>query len=48
MRNIKKVKIGNCVFGGEKIYVQSMLNRRSDDIEGSVEQAEELQRQAAI
>ena len=44
MRNIKKVKVGNCVFGGEKIYVQSMLNRRSDDIEGSVEQAEELQK----
>ncbi len=43
MRDIKKVKVGNCVLDGSKIYIQSMLNRRSDDIEGSVNQAIELE-----
>ena len=41
---MKKVKIGNCVFGGEKIYIQSMLNVPADDIENSVKQAVELEK----
>ncbi len=28
----------------KKIYIQSMLNKRSDDIEGSVDQAVELEK----
>ena len=44
MRELKKVKVGNCVLGGGRIYVQSMLNKRSDDIEGSVQQAVELEK----
>lgn len=44
MRNIKSVKVGNCVLNGEHIYIQSMLNARSDDIEGSVKQAVELEK----
>ena len=43
MRDIKTVKVGNLLLDGSKIYVQSMLNRRSDDIEGSVMQAYELE-----
>ena len=44
MREVKKVKVGNCVLGGGRIYIQSMLNKRSDDIEGSVQQAVELEK----
>lgn len=44
MRNVKAVKVGNCVLDGNHIYIQSMLNVRSDDIEGSVEQAVELEK----
>lgn len=44
MRNVKPVKVGNCVLDGRHIYIQSMLNVRSDDIEGSVKQAVELER----
>lgn len=44
MRNLKPVKIGNCILNGEKIYIQSMLNTRSDDIEGSVAQAMSLEK----
>lgn len=44
MRNIKPVKVGNCILNGEKIYIQSMLNTRSDDIEGSVLQAMSLEK----
>lgn len=39
-----KVKVGNIILGDGKIYVQSMLNRSADDIEGSVEQAVELEK----
>ena len=39
----KIVKVGNLKLGDGNIYIQSMLNRRSDDIEGSVEQAVELE-----
>jgi (E)-4-hydroxy-3-methylbut-2-enyl-diphosphate synthase len=41
---MKIVKVGNCVLGGEKIYIQSMLNVRSDDIDGNVIQAVELEK----
>lgn len=42
-KQTKKVQVGNCVLGGEKIYIQSMLNVRSDDIAGSVAQALKLE-----
>ena len=44
MRNVKPVKVGDCVLDGKHIYIQSMLNARSDDIEGSVKQAVELEK----
>ena len=39
MRTVKPVKVGDCLLDGKHIYIQSMLNRRSDDIAGSVEPA---------
>lgn len=43
-RLAQKVKIGNVLIGGnEPIAVQSMLSKRSDDIEGSVAQAKQLE-----
>lgn len=44
MRNVRPVKVGDCVLDGEHIYIQSMLNARSDDIAGSVKQAVELEK----
>lgn len=44
MRNVKPIKVGECVLDGKYIYIQSMLNARSDDIEGSVKQAVELEK----
>lgn len=44
MRNVKSVKVGDCVLDGKHIYIQSMLNVNSNDIEGSVKQAEELEK----
>ena len=45
IRNSKKVKIGNIyIGGGEKIAVQSMLNKPASDIEGSVAQAVALEK----
>lgn len=44
MRNVKRVKVGDFVLDGNHIYIQSMLNARSDDIEGSVKQAVELEK----
>lgn len=45
IRNSKKVKVGNIyVGGGEKITVQSMLNKPASDIEASVRQALELEK----
>lgn len=41
---MKKVRVGNCDFGGEKIYIQSMLNIPADDVENSVKQAVELEK----
>lgn len=43
MRNVRAVKVGGLTLDGEKIYVQSMLNVPSTDIEGSVAQAVELE-----
>ncbi len=39
----KKVRVGNIVLGGEKIYIQSMLNVPAEDIAGSVAQAQALE-----
>lgn len=44
MREVKNVKVGDCVLDGKHIYIQSMLNARSDDIEGNVKQAVELEK----
>ena len=44
MRHVRPVKVGDCVLDGKHIYIQSMLNMRSDDIEGSVRQAVELEK----
>ena len=44
MRNVKPVRVGDCILDGRHIYIQSMLNMRSDDIEGSVRQAVELEK----
>ena len=43
MRKVKPVKVGDYILNGEKIYVQSMLNTSSDDIDGSVAQSIELE-----
>lgn len=43
MRELKPVKVGNLILDGHKIYIQSMLSTRSDDIDGSVRQALELE-----
>ena len=45
MRTVKPVKVGDCLLDGKHIYIQSMLNRRSDDIAGSVEQALALEQE---
>lgn len=44
MRKVKSVRVGNCTLDGKRIYVQSMLNKRSDDVEGNVQQAIELEK----
>lgn len=44
MREVKTVKVGDCVLDGKHIYIQSMLNARSDDIQGNVKQAVELEK----
>ena len=45
IRNSRKVKVGNLfIGGGEKISVQSMLNKPASDIEASVKQAVELEK----
>lgn len=43
MRNVKPVSVGSCMLDGKHIYIQSMLNTRSDDIAGSVAQAVALE-----
>ncbi len=44
MRKIRPVKVGGCVLDGSHIYIQSMLNVPSYDIDGSVKQAVELEK----
>lgn len=44
MRKVRLVRVGGLTLGGGRIYIQSMLNTRASDIEGSVRQAEELER----
>lgn len=44
MRNVKPVKIGDCLLDGNHIYIQSMLNKPSNDINGNVQQAIELEK----
>lgn len=44
MRNIKKIKLKDIILGDGKIYIQSMLNIPSEDIEGNVRQAIELEK----
>ncbi len=43
-RMITPVSVGNCVLDGSHIYIQSMLNKRSDDIAASVAQAVALEK----
>lgn len=43
MHKVKPVKLKELTFDGKKIYVQSMLNVPSYDIEGSVRQAKHLE-----
>ena len=43
VRTVKPVKVGNACLDGAHIYIQSMLNARSDDISGSVAQAVALE-----
>lgn len=43
MRKVKPVKLKDLTFDGKKIYIQSMLNTPSYDIEGSVRQAKRLE-----
>ncbi len=40
----KQVKVGGITLGDGKIYIQSMLNRPAQDVEGSVKQAVELEK----
>lgn len=44
LRRIKAVKLKDYTFDGKRIYIQSMLNVRSDDISGNVRQAVELEK----
>ncbi|SEK93345.1 flavodoxin-dependent (E)-4-hydroxy-3-methylbut-2-enyl-diphosphate synthase [Ruminococcus albus] len=44
MRNVDPVKVGGLTLDGKHIYIQSMLNVPSTDIEGSVAQAESLEK----
>lgn len=44
MRKVRPVRVGDLTLDGEKIYIQSMLNVPSTDIEGSVAQAVGLEK----
>lgn len=44
MRNCRPVKVGGLTLDGKKIYVQSMISIPSTNIEGSVDQAIELEK----
>lgn len=41
--SVKKVKLGALTLGGDRIYIQSMLNIPATDVEGSVKQAVALE-----
>lgn len=43
-RNVRPVKVGDCLLDGKKIYIQSMLNVSAKDVDGNVRQAVELER----
>ncbi|NLP26103.1 MAG: flavodoxin-dependent (E)-4-hydroxy-3-methylbut-2-enyl-diphosphate synthase, partial [Clostridiales bacterium] len=43
MRELNTVRVGGLKLDGKKIYIQSMLSNRSDDIDGNVKQALELE-----
>lgn len=43
-RKVIPVTVGNLTLDGRKIYIQSMLNVRADNIEGNVKQAIELEK----
>ena len=43
MRKVTPVKLKNLTFGDGNIYIQSMLNTKSTDVEGSVLQAKALE-----
>ena len=42
MRNLHPVKIGQCLLDGKHIYIQSMLNTKTTDVEGSLNQIRAL------
>lgn len=44
MRKLHEVRVGDLTLDGKKIYIQSMLNVPSTDIEGSVRQAVSLEK----
>ncbi|MEE5991620.1 MAG: flavodoxin-dependent (E)-4-hydroxy-3-methylbut-2-enyl-diphosphate synthase [Oscillospiraceae bacterium] len=44
MRNVKPVKVGDCILDGQHIYIQSMLNVPAENIEGNVKQAIALEK----
>lgn len=44
MRNVRPVNVGSFTLDGKHIYVQSMLNVISSDIEGNVKQAVQLEK----
>lgn len=43
MRNVKPVKVGDCVLDGAHIYIQSMLNVPAENPEGNAAQAAALE-----
>lgn len=44
MKKVRQVKLNNLTLGNGHIYIQSMLNVSSEDIEGSVKQAVSLEK----
>ncbi len=41
-KNLKVVRLGDFVFNGEEIYIQSMLKKAAEDVAGNVRQAQLL------
>jgi len=44
MNKTRCVNVGNLTLGGDKIYIQSMLNIKAEDIQGNISQAIELEK----